>query len=118
MQNCSRTPISDVLGDARHLFGQDHFKDLSNELCFAADLTRVAESYSLETKSIGWIMIARSRLESTTRPIAATSLSTVVEFTSYRPLNLRAGESDVPELPLAHPMKLNDPHPLDSAGEV
>ena len=63
-------------------------------------------------------MIARSRLESTTRPIAATSLPTIVEFTSYRPLDLRAGEADVLELPLAHAMKLNDRRPLDSAGEV
>ena len=79
---------------------------------------RVAEGDSLETKSIGWIMIARSRLESTTRPIAATSLPTIVEFTSYCPLDLRAGEADVLELPLAHAMKLNDRRPLDSAGEI
>src|SRR5215467_5603114 len=81
-------------------------------------VSKISEGDSLETKSIGWIMIARTRLESATRPIAATSLPTIVEFTSYRLLDLRAGESDVPELPLAHPMKLDDRRPLDSAGEV
>ena len=67
---------------------------------------------------VRWIMIARSRLESTTLPIAATSLPTIVEFTSYRSLDLRASEADILELPLAQPMKLNDRRPLDSAGEV
>ena len=63
-------------------------------------------------------MIARTRLESTTRPITAMSLPTIVKFTSYRSLDLRAGEADVLQLPLAHPMKLNDRRPLDPAGEV
>src|SRR6516225_2032403 len=45
------------------------------------------------------------------------SLPTIVKFTSYRPLDLRAGEAEVLELPVAHPIKLND-RPLDLAGEV